>query len=236
MQISKLLKNLKLAIILIKLLYYKNYMIFKDRKEAGEKLAQVLINHRLIKKNLKNTIVVSLLRGGFIVGYQIAKKLSLPHLPLPVAKISTPHQKELAIGALCFNQIYWEKNIFSSLNLSNEIINQQIKKTKEKFDNYCLEFNIKEKIFSLIKNKVVVLVDDGIATGSSVNCAFLFLKSKKPKKLILASPVAPSDFTNPGFDEEIILFKDPYLSAVSQYYQNFFQVKSEEIKKLISNF
>ncbi len=153
-----------------------------------------------------------------------------------MAKISAPHQEELAIGALCFNQIYWEKNIFSSLNLSNEIINQQIKKAKEKFDNYCLEFNIKEKKFSLIKNRVVVLVDDGIATGSSVNCAFLFLKSKKPKKLILASPVAPSDFKHPGFDEEIILFKDPYLSAVSQYYQNFFQVKSEEIKKLISNF
>lgn len=208
-------------------------MVFKDRIDAGKKLAEKIANEKLIKENLKKIVVVSLLRGGFIVGYQIAKKLSLPHLPLMAVKISAPHQEELAIGALCFNKIYWEESILNSLNLSTNTLNHQIKKAKEKFLKYCREFNIKKEQFRSIKNKIVVLTDDGIATGSTVAAAFLFLISKKPEKLILASPVAPSDFKNPGFDQQIILHQDPFLSAVSQYYKNFSQVNDKEIKNLM---
>jgi predicted phosphoribosyltransferase len=220
------------------LLYWYSYScrkrkLYLEAREIGERLCN--FNKKHIKNNLKNTLVVSLLRGGFIIGYQIAKKLSIPHFPLMVAKISAPHQEELAIGALCFNKIYWEKSILNSLNLPKNILNNQIKKAKEKFLNYCHEFNIKEEQFQSIENKIVILTDDGIATGSTVNSAFLFLKSKKPEKVILAIPVAPSDFKNPGFDQQIILYQDPFLSAVSQYYQNFSQVTNEEINFLIYN-
>ena len=87
-------------------------VIFKDRVDAGKKLADFIVKSDFFKKikNKKNIIVVSLLRGGVVVGFEIAKKIGVKNLPLPVAKISSPENPELAIGALCFSQIYWEKH------------------------------------------------------------------------------------------------------------------------------
>ncbi len=196
-------------------------MIFKDRKEAGKKLAD------LLKKKLKKVdYVVSLLRGGVIVGQEIADNFKVLHLFLPVAKVSHPFNSELAIGALCFDKIYWEnENILE--------VFPQIKIAKEKFCSYLKRFCLKKSDFKKIKNKVVVLVDDGIATGSTVKAAALFLKSQKIKRLILASPVAPTGFNSNKFNQIIIFHRDPFLSAISQYYESFPQVEDEEIKRLL---
>jgi len=202
-------------------------MIFKDRVEAGKKLAKILS-----KKNLKNAIVVSLLRGGIIVGQEIAKKLKVHHFPLAVAKIPAPQQSELAIGALCFDFTYLESRIVNSLYIDKPTIKKRVNIAKEKFKSYLKRFNLKKSNYKL-KNKAVILVDDGIATGSTVKTALLFVKSLKPKKIILASPVAPGDFENPGFDDFIILHRDPTFSSVSQFYLDFPQVEDEEIKRLL---
>jgi len=207
-------------------------MVFKDRIDAGEKLAVLL--EKKLPLSRDRAIVVSLLRGGIVVGDVIAKKLSLTHLPLVVTKIPAPYQPELAIGALCFDQTYWESSIVNSLNLTLPEKNDQRLIAKNKFTDYCRRFNIQEKDFLNIKNKTVVLVDDGIATGSTARAARLFLKSMQTKKIILASPVAPSDFKNDGFDEVIILHKDPYLSAISQFYQSFPQLEDEEVEIILS--
>ena len=208
-------------------------MLFKDRAEAGEKLVQLLSKTHLYDRT--NVLVVSLLRGGIIVGDVIAKKLSLAHLPLVVIKIPAPHQPELAIGALCFDQTYWEPSIVNSLNLTLPEKNDQRLIAKNKFADYCRRFKIQEKDYLMIKNKAVVLVDDGIATGSTSRAARLFLKSIGAKKIILAAPVAPTDFDERGFDEVIILHKDPYLSAISQFYESFPQVEDEEVNKILKN-
>lgn len=209
-------------------------MIFKNREEAGEQLAEKIIQKKIINPK-DETIIVSLLRGGVLIGDKISQKLKSPHLGLPVAKISSPYQEELAIGALCFDKIYWEKSIINSFNFKKSIINNQIKKAKEKFINYCHDFNIKKKDFDQIREKVIILTDDGIATGASINAGFLFLKSKKPKQIVLATPVAPFDFKEDKFRQSIILFKDPFLSAVSQYYQDFPQISSDLVKKILAN-
>jgi len=203
-------------------------MLFKDRVDAGKKLAKILY-----KKNLKNAVVVSLLRGGIIVGQEIAKKLKGNHFPLAVAKIPAPQQSELAIRALCFDLTYLESRIVSSLNIDKPTIKKQISIAKVKFRSYLERFNLKKSAYKKIKNKTVVLVDDGIATGSTVKAALLFTKSLKPKKTILASPVAPAEFINPGFDQLIILHYDPTFSSVSQFYKSFPQVEDEEIKRLL---
>lgn len=203
-------------------------MIFKDRAEAGKKLAEILS-----KKNLKNLVVISLLRGGVVVGEEISRRLKINHLPLAVAKIPAPYQSELAIGALCFDFTYLESRIVISLNIDKPTIKKQVNIAKEKFRSYLERFNLKKSIYKKIKNKIVVLVDDGIATGSTVKAALLFVKSLKPRKIILVSPVAPTDFINPGFDQLIILHYDPSFSSVSQFYLDFPQVEDEEIKKIL---
>lgn len=211
-------------------------MIFQNRQDAGKKLAKKLIEKKIVDNKDKNMVVVSLLKGGVIIGNEISKKLNCSHFILPVAKIAAPFQEELAIGALCFDKIYLNQKLICSYLFDKKTINNQIKKAQEKFLSHCQIFKIKKKDYKKIKNKVVILTDDGIATGATVKIATVFLKSQNPKKIILAAPVAPSDFKNKDFDQILIFYKDPCLSAVSQYYLKFPQISNEEVKKTIQSF
>jgi len=211
-------------------------MIFKDRQEAGRKLLVRLFEDRGIKKNKRKVIVVSLLRGGIIVGDIIAKGLQVKHLPLVVTKIPAPHSPELAIGALCFDVTYLEKIVVNSLGLEKSEIVNQIEVARKKFNSYLERFEIKKSLYSRsLKNKIVVLTDDGIATGSTVKAAILYLKSKKIKSIILAVPVAPSDFSIVGVDKELILHKNFAFGAVSQFYEHFSQIEDNEVKKILQS-
>jgi len=196
-------------------------MLFQDRLDAGNQLADRLTDYK------NNSVIVSLLRGGVIVGDVIAKKLKIPHLFLAAVKISHPNQPELAIGALCFNKIYLDNQYVSFFD--KKITNQQIKNAKIKFSSYLKRFNLKKLGYKKLKSKTVILVDDGIATGATVKAALMFLKSQCPKKIILVVPAASTDFKNPGFNEIIILHCDPFFSAVSQFYKEFPQVEDKEI-------
>jgi predicted phosphoribosyltransferase len=210
-------------------------MIFKDRRQAGERLAGTLKNDPYIKRRWARSrvVAVSLLRGGIIVGDIIAKNLKIDHRPLAVAKIPAPGNPELAIGALSFDVTYLEPKVVSSLALDKATIQNQIGAAREKFKSYQQRFSLEEKKFNQLKNKAVILVDDGIATGSSMKAALLFVKSKKPKKIFLAVPVAPTDFEGKGFDKVFILHRDLFLSAVSQFYENFPQVEDNEVKSIL---
>lgn len=208
-------------------------MIFKDRVEAGKKLAKILLKDKQIIKEGKKLVVFSLLRGGAIVGCQIAKQLSLPHFPLVVKKIGAPGDEELAIGALCGNQYFLDNRLIKTLDLNQNQVDIQIKKAKEKQNQYIKKFIDKKRLVPLV-GKSVILVDDGIATGASIKAALKFFKKQKVKKVILAVPVAPTDFSLPGFDRVIILHKDPWLTAVSQFYQDFSQVTDNQVRKIFS--
>ncbi|OGK24053.1 hypothetical protein A3C25_05055 [Candidatus Roizmanbacteria bacterium RIFCSPHIGHO2_02_FULL_38_11] len=211
-------------------------MIFKDRQDAGRKLLVRLFEDQEIKKNKHKVVIVSLLRGGIVVGDIIAKGLQVKHLPLVVSKIPAPHNPELALGALCFDVTYLEKNVVNSLGLIKAEIVDQIGMARKKFNSYLKRFGIKESLYSRSsKNKIVILTDDGIATGSTVKAAILFLKSKKPKSIYLAIPVAPTDCSTVGIDRELILHKNFAFGAVSQFYEHFPQVEDEEVKKLLRN-
>ena len=211
-------------------------MIFKDRQEAGRKLLVKLFEDRDIKKNLRKVVVVSLLRGGAAVGNVIASGLQVKHLPLIVAKIPAPHNPELAIGALCFDITYLEKSVVGSLGLTKGEIVDQVEIAKEKFNSYLKRFGIKKTFYSRsLKNKIIILTDDGIATGSTVKVAILYLRSKKSKAVILAIPVAPADFSAVGVDKEFILHKNFAFGAVSQFYEHFPQIDDKEVKKILAS-
>lgn len=208
-------------------------MLFKDRRDAAAKLLQILKDDSLVKKNAKNITIVSLLRGGVVIGDYLAKKLKAAHLPLVVAKIAAPHNEELAIGALCFDIPYLERSILQNLNLHKNEITHQIAVARYKFDTYIEEFEIKEHVYDAIKNKLVIVVDDGIATGASAKAALLFLKTKGPKSVIFAAPVSSTDLNLPGYDKVIIAYQDALFTAVSQFYQNFPQIENNQVKKLL---
>lgn len=212
-------------------------MIFKDRKDAAEKLVETILQDKELVGLLKqktNVFVVSLLRGGVVLGNIIAKKLKIEHLPLASVKIPAPNNPELAIGAVCFDAVYIEKDVTNLIKVNSKEISQQISKAHEKLNIYCKEFNLKKSLYERIKNGVVLIVDDGVATGSTVKAAAIFLKSQGPVLLILAVPVAPVDFDERGFAKVIIVHKDESLSSVSQFYEYFPQVENFEVKKLLN--
>jgi len=209
-------------------------MIFKDRQEAGQLLAEKIAKDKELTRHKNNLIVFSLLRGGVVIGTEISKRLNIPHYPLIVAKIPAPYNPELAIGALCFNAVYLNKSIVKSLALNKKQMNQQIQIAKTKQKKYLKQFKINIEEYKLLpKNKWVILADDGIATGSTAKSAGLFLKSTKAKKVFLAAPVAPIDFDTSEFNKVFILYQDRSFSAVSRFYRYFPQVENEEVIRLI---
>lgn len=197
-------------------------MIFKDRQDAGEKLSEELLKDKNLLKGRNNLVVVSLLRGGVVVGKIIAKRLDIEHIPLAVTKIPAPYNPELAIGSLCFDIIFLQKDIINNLSLQKEDIDKQISLARIKHSVYIQKYDLQKINYAkLLRNKIVIIVDDGVATGATAKAALLFAKSKKAKKVILAVPVAPTDFDIKGFDSVVSLHKDPFFSSVSQFYGSF---------------
>lgn len=211
-------------------------MLFKDRSDAGIQLVQRIAKDQVIMKDKKRLVVASILRGGVLVGYEIAKKLSLPHLFLSIAKIRHPHNEELAIGAVCNGEYFLDAYHINRLELTEKIIYKQIKNAIKKQKKYTKKFVKSEvdldSIEVDIKNKTVIIVDDGIATGASVNAALQYMKKKEAKKIMLAVPVSPADFEASGFDHAVILHKTDSFHAVSQFFQEFNQVKDQDILKM----
>ncbi len=217
-------------------------MIFKDRVDAGNKLSELLLRDKFLQKHKDRVVIISLLRGGFIVGKQIAQAFgSLPRnpgafwlrgglIPLVVVKIVSPDNPELAIGALCGKTVYKNTILIDKLRVNAEQLKEQIIIAAQKQKEYLHTYKLNKIRYSLrIKNKIAILVDDGIATGASIYAAAKFISLKHPDKLILASPVAPRNFESLFFDRVCIFHVDPNLLAVSQYYEEFLQVKNKEI-------
>ena len=205
--------------------------MFKDREEAGRILAEKLIN----KFDLTNTAIVVIPRGGVVVGNVISRILGMPLFPLVVKKISLPQSPELALGAVGNRKItYWDQKIVSSFNLREKELDMLR-------DNKYKEVLYREKFLGIkipdLKQKKAILVDDGVATGSTVMAASLILKKMEAKKIVLATPVISTETLEKirkYFTEIIYILKSENFSAVGEFYKNFSQVTDEEIKKLLN--
>lgn len=204
-------------------------MIFASRADAGKKLASHLLSSPTIRAHRSRLVVASLVRGGVPVGYEIARRLVIPHYPLVVKKIGAPGQEELAVGAVCGDEVFLNTHLIARLGLSSVEIKKQVTVAKQKYKEYMEKFRPSR---AYIKNKHVLVVDDGVATGSTVFAACRYLKKRYAQKIYLAVPVAPADFDhkkNPFssekcFDEVFILVSNPHFSSVSQFYRSFPQI------------
>lgn len=207
-------------------------MIFKDRAEAGQKLAKELENYKG-----KDVIVFAIPNGGVPVGYEIAKKLGCPLDVLVVRKILYPWTTEAGFGALDpEGGVILEKDILTQLGLAKKVIDSQIKKARKQLEEKIKKFR-KEKTYPELKGKNVILVDDGLATGYSMLLSVRFLKKKKPDKIIVAVPTASKgayQMVSKEADETICLdIKAGFPFAVADAYQKWYDVPDEEVLKII---
>lgn len=208
-------------------------MIFKDRRDAGKKLGE-LLKTELKDINSKNIVVISLLRGGILVGYEVARALHTSHVPLVVSKISTTGNDELALGAVCFDITYLDREIINYVGgISRPDLRAYIEEAQYKFQDYMENYMLQNIDYtSQIKDKIVILVDDGIATGSTVKAACLYISTLQPKKTYVASPVVLTQLQIPGVTL-ISKVYDGSKGSISAYYEAFPQLDDDEILKLL---
>lgn len=205
--------------------------LFKNREEAGKRLAEFLR-----ERGVKAEAVVSLLRGGALLGKEIAKEFALPHYPLLVVKIGAPFNEELAIGAMIEEKIFWNTELLGKLYLSEKEKKEAVEKARKKQEEYQEALG---KIFpeweKVVKDKTVLVVDDGLATGTSALVAQEYLKEKGAKKVITAVPAAPLEIDRSPFDELLVYFEDPFFVAVGEFYEDFSSLPLFKVKEIFQN-
>lgn len=202
--------------------------IFKDRKSAGILLAKHL-QHYIGQQNI---IVLGIPRGGVVTAHEVAKSLKLPLDIVVTRKIGAPAQPELALGAVdADGSVVWEEHLLDDLRL-------KIDDLRDKVLHEVEEIKRREKVYRQSKKplqlagKTVILVDDGIATGSTMLSAINYLRQHQVKKIILASPVAGKDTAEKlsQIVGELIILETPIqFSAVGQFYHQFEPVEDNEV-------
>ncbi len=204
-------------------------MLFKNRKEAGRLLAGKLTKY----KKRKNVLVLAIPRGGVVVGDEIAKELQVPLDVVIIKKIGCPGNEELAAGAAGPEGYYLNEEIAGGVPES--YLKAQIKlKQKEAGERYEALRGKKKKLSR--KNKIIILVDDGIATGSTVMMGMEILKKQGAKKVIVAVPVGPPSTVaklRRLADEVICLEQPEFFMAIGEFYRDFTPVEDEEARRLL---
>lgn len=205
-------------------------MKFTDREQAGELLAEKLIDY----KNNKNMVVVAIPRGGVSVGFRIAIHLNVPLELVLSKKIGHPFNKEYAIGAVTL-----KSRILSEVekDVSQEYIDGETKRIRTLLNNRILEY-YGRKLPLKLTSKIVILVDDGVATGNTLISSIKLIQQENPAEIIIALPVAPKSTLDKikrmsNVNKVFCLMVPEYFQAVGQFYEEFYQVSDAEVVRLM---
>jgi putative phosphoribosyl transferase len=207
-------------------------MLFHDRYDAGRKLAVRLGHHA----DDKNVIVVALPRGGVPVGFEVAKVLKASLDVFLVRKLGVPGQEELAMGAIASNGVrVFNYYTIRMLAIPVAEIARIEKEARQELDR-------REKLYRgdstplEVRGKTVILVDDGLATGSSMRAAVTAIRKLKPSRLVVAVPVGTAEACK-RFEEEVdemVCAHEPEpFRAVGEWYDDFSQTTDEEVRELL---
>lgn len=209
--------------------------IFKDRVSAGK----LLVKHLKQYKGKQDTIVLAIPRGGVVVAAEMAKNLNLPLDIIVTRKIGAPSQEELALGAIDPDgDVVWDEQLLEATGLNKDQLHQTIKDELAELTRRQSVYRQSKAPLNL-KGQTVILVDDGIATGSTTLATVKYLKRHQAKKVVLAVPVASQDAARKiireigEFGEAVVLETPQYFQAVGQFYHHFEPVTDQEVIQLL---
>jgi putative phosphoribosyl transferase len=204
---------------------------FANRSEAGKGLSSTLANFAG-----KNAIVLAIPRGGVVVGFEIAKALNLPLDVIIPHKIGAPDNPELAIGAMTEDgTIIIDDNLVTYLGVSQNYIKEESERQKREIERRLKMYRQNESYPSL-KGLEVILVDDGIATGSTMKAALASVKKRGAKTVTVAIPVGPPSTIKELKKQAtrvVCLYTPEYFQAIGQFYKDFSQTEDEEVIRLL---
>lgn len=201
--------------------------MFHDRIEAG-----LLLVKKLRKYKSENCVILGVPRGGIPVAYIVATELDLPLDIILTRKIGHPMNKEYAIGAASLNNYFIEEEGY----VSTEYIKEEVQSVQKRLNEMKLKFKGKQADVKL-EGKVVIIVDDGIATGNTLLAAIRLLRESNPAKIIVAVPVASNSAVEKISKEadEVITIIVPYeFHGVGQFYESFETVSDDEVTEYLN--
>ena len=202
--------------------------MFRDRIDAGRQLSE-----KLMKFKEEDVVVLAIPRGGLPLGAIVAKTLEAPLDVALTKKIGHPSNKEFAIGAVSLDDIVLTNTMGVTQGYITEETKHIRKKLLKRHDEYY-----KKRLPQNVKNKTVIIVDDGIATGNTLLATIELVSKQRPKKIIVAIPVAPNSaikkLENTQKIDEVICLQVPYnFQAVGQFYEDFYQVSDQEAIQIL---
>ncbi len=204
---------------------------FADRVDAGKRLASVLADFKD-----KDAIVLAIPRGGVVLGFEIAKAVNLPLDVIIPRKIGAPDNPELAIGAMTEDgTTILDNNLVAYLDVSDEYIKEESKRQKVEIERRLKMYRQNEP-YPNLKNRHVIIVDDGIATGSTMKAALASVKNRGAKTVTIAVPVGPPstiEELKKQADKVVCLYTPEYFQAIGQFYEDFNQTTDEEVIQLL---
>jgi len=210
-------------------------MIFRDRRDAGQQLALRLRQYRD-----EHPVILALPRGGVPVGYEVASALAAPLDVLVVRKLGAPRQPELGIGALVDGDhpegVLNERTI-AMLGVDRTHLRAEIERETREIRRREAAYRCGRPPLGLAGH-IVIVVDDGLATGSTMRAALRGVRRRAPKRLVLAVPVAPPDTLAAlatEVDEIVCLHTPAEFDAVGRFYRDFEQTSDEEVVRLLAD-
>jgi putative phosphoribosyl transferase len=206
-------------------------VLFKDRVEAGKKLAAALSEFKG-----KDTVVLGIPRGGVVVASEVAVGLGAPLDIVVTRKIEAPGEPEYALGAVTQEgDVIMDRQAAESLGAGKEYLDKQIRQKREEVKDR-LQTLRGDAPYPQLGGKVVIIVDDGIATGSSVGAAVMSVKKRGPKKVVVATPVAPASTVELLSEDgtRVVCLETPAdFLAIGEFYSDFEQVEDSEVRQIL---
>src|SRR3989344_3946555 len=205
-------------------------MMFASRAEAGKLLAE-----KLRRLPLTIDTVLGIPRGGVLVATAIARELAVTCAPIVTKKLSAPKNKELAIGAVSSNSQLFDEVLIAKLGVGHDYLQKEIEVKQvacRKREWILAPYRL------VIKGKTVVLTDDGVATGWTLQVAIEEVKRGQPATIIIALPVAPADIADSirRLVSPCIILAEPVgFEAVGQYYRDFHEVSDQETRQALQS-
>ena len=206
---------------------------FPNRTEAGRQLAEKLVKYA----DRDDVIVLGLPRGGVPVAFEVAQRLGAPLDVFIVRKLGVPGFEELAAGAIASGGVrVLNQDVVRAIPHAEEAIEAVTAKE-------TAELERREHIYREgrrapeLRDRVVILVDDGLATGATMRAAVKALRQQGTAKIVVAVPVGPPDTCREieqEADETICLSTPPFFQAVGQYYEDFSQTSDEDVRELLT--
>jgi putative phosphoribosyl transferase len=209
------------------------FQIFQDRTDAGRQLAEQLLSYA----ERDDVIVLALPRGGVPVAFEVAQRLRVPLDVFVVRKLGVPGHEELAMGAIASGGIrVLNEDVLRVMPNSHGIVDQVAAIEGEELQRRERHYRA-DRPAPESKDRIVILIDDGLATGASMRAAVAALRQQGAAKIIVAVPVgAPTtceELKNMA-DEVLCLQTPPEFIGVGQYYLDFSQTTDEEVRELLA--